>query len=200
MAMLFCPKCGAENPPERTTCQQCFGLLRQPPGPSPTVCPYCRAEAPTGAVHCIGCGAKLLGGPAPVAHQPADQAPIAPRPGVGAAGPPSMPAGPTGAPALAQKEDAALISRLIVGMGGLWVAIGWFCLLAKLLTPVIVFKFEVHVSALVFWSIPLGLHLLEQVWVYLDISDRGAAKGWLAATALVPMGLGLYMVMERADE
>jgi len=200
MATPFCPKCGTANPPERTTCQQCFVLLKQPPGPSPIVCPTCRAVSPTGSAHCMGCGARLGAAPAPAAPGPPVQAPVAPRPGVGAAGPPKIAAGPSGAPALAVKEDLALVSRLIMGMGGFWVAVGWFCLLVKLLAPVIIFKFEIHVSAAVFWGIPLVLHLLEQVWVYLDISDRGSSKGWLACTLLVPIGLALYMMLERSDE
>lgn len=57
-AVVRCPKCGAEMPPDFSFCTVCGSALVPAAKPA-AVCPSCGAEVPEGSAFCSKCGAKL---------------------------------------------------------------------------------------------------------------------------------------------
>jgi hypothetical protein len=95
--------------------------------------------------------------------------------------------------------DLALASRIVVGMGGLWTALGAIIWLAEYITPIILYRCEVNVSTSTFYGIWIAAHIVEQIWVLVDIIDRGSPRWWLAVSFILPVGIWLYVQIERSD-
>jgi hypothetical protein len=218
MAAVYCMKCGTENPTDRRTCQSCFSLLRQPVGQDARACRGCGTQSPGDAAYCASCGAPfgqgvnapqaafIPGGPGAGTGGPHVGAPGGAPPGVAPARDPLADRRPWDyrpedrPPELAREVEMGLASRIIMGLGGAWLVLGAVVSISTCLLPVIVFKCELDVSAAMNYGAIVVCHLLTQVWLLIDILDRGSPRWWLAVSFLVPMvGLWLYILLERSD-
>jgi len=99
-----------------------------------------------------------------------------------------------------EEAELAPLSRFIESMGGAWMAIPIVLWCLATLGPILVMKCDIEVSAAVFWGLLIGIpYLLAEVWVYLDLQDRGGALWWLVVTLVPLAGLGLYFIVERQE-
>lgn len=98
-----------------------------------------------------------------------------------------------------EQADLAPLSRFIESMGAGWAIIPGVLWLLAALVPIIIMKFGVEASGVVFWGSMFLPYLLVQVWAYLDIQDRGSPMWWLAITFVIPVGIWLYFIIERQE-
>ncbi|HOS91837.1 MAG TPA: hypothetical protein PLD23_03285 [Armatimonadota bacterium] len=98
-----------------------------------------------------------------------------------------------------EEAELAPLSRFIEAMGAGWAIIPGVLWLLAALVPIIIMKFGIEASGVVFWGSMVVPYLLVQVWAYLDIQDRGSPMWWLAVIFVVPVGIWLYFMIERQE-